>query len=241
MNNAATLEKQRRYNELIKKYEISIKTFQKTEVEVLAECRAHPETAACKLFNLAEGELDAASCHLVINGISVAVLGMKSEEALNDARKALSKAIIYVENVVTNMVNTLFSDYEEALKELSEISAEKKLYFIRKTGLTIDLTKLAYGETSRWKWAFIDIEGRFAAIAKNLLDLRKAQSNESKNPDYIPVSQHTKLVKQLLDKAATNYIERYELSTQNADDIMTAVNFISVLERIKILLNDNES
>jgi hypothetical protein len=234
-------EKQRHYSETIKKYEAGIQTFLKEETETLTACRQEPSTAAGKLFQLAESALDAAARYLIINGLSSVILGSKNEEALGEARKSLSKAIIYIENIVSNKVDAAFSDYEDMLAELDEVSAEKKFYVVRKTGLTIDLIKLAYGDASRWKWAFVEIEGRFAAIAKNLLDLRKAQTNDSRRDDYIPIARHLKLIKQLLDKSATRYIERYELSTKNADDIMNAINFMAALERIKIILGDNDS
>ncbi|MDR0551242.1 MAG: hypothetical protein LBG72_04395 [Spirochaetaceae bacterium] len=236
-----SIDKQRYYSELIKKYETGTAAFLKNETEILNICRQEPATAACKLFKLAEDALNAASLYVVISNLNNVVFGLKNEESLGEARKCLSKAIIYIENVVTNKIDALYSEYEASLAELAEIKQEEKLYVIRKIGLTIDIIKLAYGDVNRWKWAFVEIEGRFAAIAKNLLDLRKAQANESKNADYIHIANHVKLVKHLLDKTATRYIERYELSTKHASDILNAINFMSALERIKNLTGDTES
>ena len=43
---------------------------------------------------------------------------------------------------------------------------------MRKMGFTIDSLEDGYGDNSKWKWSFVDLEGRFAATAKNLLNLR---------------------------------------------------------------------
>ena len=233
-------EKQRRYAELIKTHEAAIKDFLKQEVEILNECRKDPKTAAAKLFNLAGSELDLTSKYLVINGISHTVLGLRSEEALSEARKSISKAIIYIENIVTGKADALFSEYEEFLNELKGVSTERKFYFIRKMGFTIDLIKLAYGENTKWKWAFVDLEGRFAVITKNLLDLRKAQTNDFNKPDYVFIANHIKLTKSLLNKCATRFLERFELSTRSVDDLRFAIGLISGLQHIKIMLNDKD-
>ncbi|MDR2490009.1 MAG: hypothetical protein LBD20_01235, partial [Spirochaetaceae bacterium] len=216
-------EQQRRYAELIKPHETAIKDFLKREAETLNECRKDPKTAASRLFSLAGSELDITSKYLVINGISHTVLGIRSEDALGEARKSLSKAIIYIENIVTGKPDALFSEYEEFLNELQDVSSERKLYFIRKMGFTIDLIKLSYGENTKWKWAFVDFEGRFAVITKNLLDLRKAQTNDFDKPDYEFIANHIKLAKSLLNKSANRFLERFELSTRSIDDLRFAV------------------
>jgi hypothetical protein len=240
MTKATDSEQQRRYAELIRTHEAEIKNFLAQEVEILNECRKTPKTAAEKLFNLAGSELDLTSKYLVINGISHTVLGLRNEEALGEARKSISKAIIYIENIITGKADALFSDYEEFLNELNGISSERKFYFIRKMGLTIDLVKLAYGENTKWKWAFVDLEGRFAVITKNLLDLRKAQINDFNKQDYEFIANHIKLIKVLLNKCATRFLERFELSTRSIDDLRFAISLISGLQHIKVMLNDRD-
>ena len=102
---------QKKYNECVKVYEAEIKDFLAKESEILTDCRKDPNTAACKLFDLSNSELDVCSKYLIINGISVSVLGIKNEAALGEARKTVLKSIIYIENIVTGKVNVPFSDY----------------------------------------------------------------------------------------------------------------------------------
>ncbi|MDR2602860.1 MAG: hypothetical protein LBC53_10515 [Spirochaetaceae bacterium] len=234
------IEKQKHYKEQVKDYVADIKAFVKRENEVLDGCRKNPDIAAVKLFNLAGEELDIASKYLIVNGISSAVLDMRNEEALNEARKSILKSIIYIENIVTGKVDAVFSTYEKFLDELADISPERKLYFIRKAGLAVDLMKAAYGDNSRWKPAFVDIDGRFAVIAKNLLDLRKAQTSDISGKDYAPITHHVRLVKKLLNKCANQFLERYSMMTKSTEDLRLAINFLSALKHFKIMLQDSD-
>ncbi|MDR2521975.1 MAG: hypothetical protein LBC72_05435 [Spirochaetaceae bacterium] len=233
-------ERERNYDEKVKSYEAELAAFQKHEAELLGECRKEPVTAACKLFRLAGEGLDACSKYLVINGIYHSIFGVRSEDTLGEARKAVLKAIIYIENIVTAKVDALFSDYENFLDELNLVGAEQKLFFIRKLGLTIDLIKAAYGDNTKWKWLFVDIEGRFAVIAKNLLDFRKAQTNSMQSEDYAAIANHVRMVKHLLNRCADLFLERYELSTKRAEDLRLAINHLAALQRVKLMLNDKE-
>ena len=47
-------------------------------------------------------------------------------------------------------------------------------------------------------------------------------------------------VKKLLNESATNYRDRYELSTKRIDDIRLAINYLLALRRINIMLNEKD-
>ncbi|MDR2842625.1 MAG: hypothetical protein LBV52_05435 [Spirochaetaceae bacterium] len=239
--NRIDIEKQQHYNEKVRNYELNVQKLAKKEASVLAECRARPQLAACKLFSLSEDMLNLTSNYLIINGISVSVINSKNEEALNEAKKTLSKAIIYLENIVTGKIDVPFSDYETNLAELDDISSERRLYIVKKAGITIDFLKAAYGDNSKWKWVFVDLEGKFAAVAKNLLNLKKAQSNSDPNsPDYEPILYHTYFAKQLLSKSAESFHGRFELVTRRKEDLRVAIVYLNSLRRLHILFGEKE-
>ncbi|GHU42365.1 hypothetical protein FACS1894190_11600 [Spirochaetia bacterium] len=234
-----TNESQQHYNDKIRPYEISIAKLLKTEPDILNECRKSPETAAVKLFNLSNDMLNLTSNYLVINGISVSVLNNKNEDALMEAKKSLSKAIIYLENIVTSRIDVPYSDYEENLSELASIEPEKRLFLVKKTGITLDLLENAFGDNSKWRWSFVDLEGRFSAVAKNLLDLKLAfANNDPSSPNYEALLHHTFIVKQLLSKTADRFHDRFEVSTKRPEDLRCAISFLGALKRILVLLNN---
>jgi hypothetical protein len=235
------LEKQQHYQKKIVSFQGTIKNLLKIEQTVLDECRADPSNAVTKLFDLAEKMLDLSSNYLILNGISAAVLGARNEEALGEAKKSLSKAIIYLENIVTARVDAPFSDFDEVYQELEPVSISKRGYIVRKMGLTVTLLESAYGDNTKWKWTFVDIEGRFAAIAKNLLDMKRVCANtDPSSPDYEPLLYHLHYVKKLLSDAAVRFHDRYELLTKRSEDLHKAANFLSALHRLHVLFNEHQ-
>ncbi|MDR2490908.1 MAG: hypothetical protein LBD20_05845, partial [Spirochaetaceae bacterium] len=54
------------------------------------------------------------------------------------------------------------------------------------------------------------------------------------------IANHIKLTKNLLNKSANRFLERFELSTRSIDDLRFAVGLISGLQHIKVMLNDRD-
>ena len=129
---------------------------------------------AYKKLLLAEEMLHITTLYLAINNLSVEILKTKNTENLNEGRKSLYKAIIYLEDIVTNSIDCSYNDYEDKVNEISNVPLEKRYFLIRKLGLAIRLIMDAYGENTKWKWSFVEIQGRFATIAKNIIDMKSA-------------------------------------------------------------------
>ncbi|MDR2477847.1 MAG: hypothetical protein LBD48_00890, partial [Treponema sp.] len=188
-----------KYLDKIKIYKAAIETMLKHEQETLAAIKRNGERAALKRFALADEMLNLASNYMIINGVSVPVLKVKNEDALNDARKSLYKSIIYLEQIVGNLIDVPFSDNEEKLAEIESVDPARRYLLIKKMGLAIQLLENAYGHNTKWRWAFVEIEGRYAAAAKNIMDLRRAITNTNpQSPGYEPTVYHLRLIKKLL-------------------------------------------
>jgi hypothetical protein len=234
-----TNEDRYQYSEKIKPYRAMIQTLLKREDLIVLEIKKDSQGAALKRLLLVEEMLALVANYIIINGISQSMLKLRSEEALNDGRKALYKAVIYFEDIVSNYVDAPFSDYEERIAEIDTIGAKRRYDLIRKTGLTLQLLENAYGDNTKWKWSFVELEGRYAAVAKNTLNLKTAVANtDPSSPDYESTMYHLKLIKRLLMQAADRYREKYELSTNRIDDFKMAINFLNALRRIHALLGE---
>ena len=211
------------------------------EKSILSVMDKDANGAAYKRLNLADEMLNLASNYVVMNGISVVMLGVKNEEALNEARKALYKCVIYLEEVVTGLVDVPYSDYEEKLAEIASFDSLKRYALIRKLGFAIRLVEDAYGDNTKWKWSFVELEARFAAVAKNIFDLKNAVANlDPRAADYEVCVYHLRTMKKLLMQAADRYREKYELSTNRFDDFKQAIGFLNALRRIHVLVGDRE-
>jgi hypothetical protein len=234
-----TNEDRHQYYEKIKPYRAMIQSLLKREDDVLLNIKKDSQGAALKRLALVEEMLSLVANYMIINGISQSMLKLRSEESLNDCRKSLYKAVIYFEEVVSPMVDAPFSDYEERLAEIDTIDAQKRYRLIRKTGLALQLLETAYGDNTKWRWAFVELEGRFAAVAKNIMNLKTVVANtDPSSPDYEFTMHHLKLIKKLLMQAADRYREKYELSTNRVDDFKMGINFLNALRRIHALLGE---
>jgi hypothetical protein len=234
-------EDRHQYFEKTKTFRASIDAILKQELTILSLIHKDPSGSAYRRLGLAEDMLDLASNYFVLNGISLSMLNLKNEEALNEGRKSIYKSVIYLEHLVTNYVDAAFSEYEAKLRELESVDAVRRYTLVRKMGLTIQLLENAYGENSKWKWTFVELEGRFAAVAKNIFDLKAAVVNtDPRSPIYAPTVYHLRMIKKLLMQAADRYRNKYELSTNRIDDFKQGINFLCALRRIHILLGERD-
>lgn len=219
-----------------------IQALLKHERNILEVIKRDDRGAAFKRLTLVDEMISLSSNYIIISGVSQSMLKLRSEEALNDGRKSLYKAVIYLEEVVSPLVDAPYSEYEENLAEIATLDAKRRYNLVRKIGFALQLIKDAYGDNTKWKWAFVELEGRFAAAAKNIVDLKAAVANtDPRSPDYEPTVYHLALIKKLLHQAADRYREKYELSTNRADDFKMGINFLNALKRIHILLGEQKN
>jgi hypothetical protein len=236
-----TNEERNLYQQKIKPYLAKISEIKTMEKDILLAIQKDSTQAALKRLDLVDLMLNLASYQMIIDLVSQMCLKVKDENTLNEGRKTLYKSVIYLEEAVTNYVDVPFSDYEEKLAGIVSLDAAGRYLLIRKMGLTINLLENAYGDNTKWRWTFVELEGRFAAVTKNIMDLKSAVSNtDPRSPDYEPTVFHLRLIKKLLGQAADRYREKYELSTNRTDDFKQGINFLGALRRVHVVMGDRE-
>jgi hypothetical protein len=224
--------KKRQYLKKIQSYNRLIDELLVKEEEILDTMKDDAGNYALERITLTEIMLNLASNYLVVNGVSQSILRIKNEDALNEGRKAVYKSVIYLEDTVSNFVDAAYSEYEEKLAGIEGLDAMRRYTLVRKMGLAIRLLEDAYGDNTKWKWSFVELEGRYAVVTKNLLDLKKAAASlDPHSPEYRPLTYHFRLSRRLLLQAADRYREKYELVTHNLDDFKTGILFLSALQR----------
>ena len=234
-------EEKYQYREKVKPYLEKIKELNSLEKQMLMEIQRNSAGAAFKRLTLADEMLNLASYHIVISLVSQMRLKVKEENALNDGRKSLYKSVIYLEQVESNYIDAPYSDYEEKLEEIASLDAASRYQLVKKMGLAISMLINAYGDNTKWRWSFVELEGRFAAIAKNILDLKNAVGNtDPRSPHYEPTVYHLRMIKKLLNQAADRYREKYELSTNRVDDFKQGIHFLGSLRRLHALMGERE-
>ena len=225
-----------------KQYEDLIKAELEKEKEMLTVIKGDPVGVEYKKMILAEQMIYIATLYNAINSASVKILEVKNNDALNDGRKMLYKAIIYLEEIVTNIINVAQTEISDNLEAISNTPLEKRYYLVRKLGLAIQMIIDAFGDNSKWKWSFVELEGRFAVVAKNMYDFKnyiKAyfDPGDADNENSIL---YLRLIKRLLDKSANAYRDKYELSSRRLDDMKAGINFLLALRRVSVALGESD-
>ncbi len=230
------------FNSMMAPHKESIDKILEKEKTVLSTLKNGDSSNGYKKLLLAEDMIHASTIYVIINNLSLEILETKNTDALNEGRKILYKAIIYLEETVTNLIDAPFSEYEKEVKQISNTPLVKRYELVRKIGLAIRLVMDAYGENTKWKWSFVELEGRFATVAKNLIDLKETIRIQfaPRDPDHDTAVYYLRLVKKLLMEASGGYRDKYELSTHRVDDIRLSINYLIALRRIHILLEESE-
>ena len=227
------------FNSKIAPYKESVKASLEKEKSMLNLIQKDSSGVGYKKLLLCEEQIYVSTIWITINNLSVELLDTKNNDALNDARKALYKAIIYLEDIVTSFIDVQYSEIEDKVAEISNTPLEKRFYLVRKLGLAIKLLIDAFGENTKWKWSFVELQGRFTTVAKNLLDMKQACKDyfDPRSPDYDNTVMYVRLLLRLLDQSSIQYRDRYELSTHRIDDMRSAIHYLLALRRLQILIN----
>jgi len=233
-------EAKKRYFDKLKEYKIAIDQIIQREKTLNTVLESDENGIPFKKLLLADETLNLVSYYILMNEMSVSLLGMKNEGFLNDARKGCYKSIIYLEEVVSPYVDVPFSEYEEKLKLIDGFEDEKRYALLKKLGFTIAAVSEGFGDNTKWKWSCAEIEGRYAVVAKNLLNMKTFIAGlDPRVKGYEARFKHMILVKKLLQQSADKYRQKYELSTLRIDDFKTAIGYLSALRRIHILLGES--
>lgn len=234
-------EAKTRYAEIIKEYKSEIEKITQSESAIVASVEADDENEGYKKLTLAELTLDLVSYYVLMNSLSIFLLGLKNEGFLNAARKASYKGLIYLEDAVSPYVDAPFSDYEGKLARIEKFQAEKRIDRINKMGYSIQAVIHGFGDNSKWKWSFVELEGRLAAVSKNLLDLKNLITGlDPRASGFEARTQHLRTAKSMMQAAADKYRQKYELTTLRIDDFKMAIRFLIGLRRLHIILAENE-
>ena len=228
----------KKYLEMIKDYKKTIEDIETRETLILGVLEKDSAGAEYKRLRLADENLNLLSYFVLMNTLSVTLLGVKNEAYLNNARKLCYKVVIYLEQVVTNLIDVAYSDYEDKLALISSFDVQQRWSLINKLGFAIQMVMEGYGDNTKWKWTFVELEARFATIVKNLLNLKTLFKDLDPSVEGYEVKvTHLNLAKKLLDQAANRYREKYELSTHRFDDYRLAIKYLGALRYLSIATN----
>lgn len=228
----------KKYLETIQEYKKAIEDIENREKMILQVIEKDPTGSEYKKIRLAEENLNLLSYYVLMNNLSMALLGVKNEGYLNEARKLCYKVIIYMEQVVTGSIDAPWSDYEANVMLISSFDYQDRWRLISKMGIAIQLVLVGYGDNTKWKWAFVELEARYATVVKNLINLKTLFADTDPNAEGYDIKMaHLALARRLLDQSANRYREKYELSTLRFDDFRLAIKYLGAQRLLALAIN----
>lgn len=233
------------YNEIIapiKKLNESLVKTSAIYLEKLESITADkdPEEYAKAKINYIRLTLREVGNFVSISRISLEKLAIKSETALNQARKKIYIIIQAFEEVVGNEIDSpLNSNKEQLIPFEKEIDNFKRFELFKQIGFFIDTIKNIYTDNTKWKWSFIDIEGRLIVAIKNFIDFSELIRNLDPSIDgFAERMEIINLIMEKIDKVAVDYRNKYELTNKRVDDMNTALAFISLQKKFALVLGN---
>ncbi|MBN1797987.1 MAG: hypothetical protein JW822_05400 [Spirochaetales bacterium] len=231
----------KKYFEKIKEYKKLVNGILEGEKKLKIAMLSDKAGANYKKLQLSDENINLVSYYLLMNSLSVALLGVKNEAFLNEARKCCYKSIIYLEEIVSTYIDAPFSEYEDRLVSIEEYDDIKRYNLVRKLGFAIASVEDAFGINSKWKWSFVELEGRYTTVLKNLINLKTVLGRLNPSvPGYNERREHLDLAVEMLKRTSARYREKYELSTLRIDDMKQGIHYLAALKRLQILLGESE-
>ena len=179
---------------------------------------------------------------VAVSLISNDILGIKNESYLDLARKNCYSAIQYWEELVGNEIDAPPSLKSDAMPFINEkLNNIERFEMMKKLGFAIDRIKYVYGEQSKWKWSFVELEGRFIVVVKNMIDFPLLIKNL--DPSIPGYAKRMDIINILLDGIKTcseQYRNKYELTNRSIEDMNKALEYVSYESRIAMLLGEND-
>lgn len=230
------------FKEAVRPYEEKITATLEKEKTILNTIHPGDLGSEYKKLALCEDVIYVSTLYMAQNSLSLKLMEVKNNEALNDARKMLYKAVIYLEDVVTGQIDIPYGDLSPYHEKIGNTPLVQRYTLIRKLGLAINMLKDAFGDNSKWKWSFVELDGRFAAVAKNLIDTKAAVKDyfDPRAREYETTVEYMRLIMKLLDQSASSYRDKYELSSRRIDDMRNGIKYLLALHRLYIVLGKSQ-
>lgn len=236
---AVTKAERAAYNNQIKEYNQEIDKCKANLKEVTGKMRSMTKIKPYYNLEAVLVHIRIISLFIKMNDISVEMLDQKNESLLNNARKEIYKVLQLLEEVVGSDIDRSLRENEEYIKKIDKVNPAQILSLIRNLQDVVDKMITRMGE-GKWKWSFVDIQGRIAVIAKNFVNFSDIQKyRDPRTEFYRDRIALLKICKDGLNESAKQFRTRYEVSTNVPADMIKAIDFLSVLRRIIVLMGNS--
>lgn len=222
------------YSNKISEYKRSLEESTKKVNQMKLILQRDDSGASYKRILISDELMKQVSLYCIMNRLSIDLLGIKNEFFINEGRKVCYESIILLEAVFGDAINAPFADYKDNFVEFATYPIESKYNLLKKLGFCINMVKDAFGENSKWKTSFIDLEGRHAVISNNCIDFKTIVKELDPRQREL-YSLHINFIEmtiRALNDSSNSYRLKYELTTSKLDDFKKAILLLATLRRL---------
>lgn len=230
--------KKAEFAERTKDIKAKIDEMNKQTQQMLKDIAKGDALANYKRLALANFYLTMIALYVRLSDISLEILGIKNESYLENARKLCYKVLSALEEIVGRHIDAPLTENKEQLATISQLDDRKRLKLIQKVADAITTVEERFGPNSKWKWSFVDLEARAAAVCKNLTDFKRIQeSNDPRIEGFPDRMDLLRFIKTYMRKAADRVREKYEVATHDFGEMKKAIQYLQGLLRIATIFS----
>ena len=228
------------YNDEIKDIKRAIDVIKRSINEATGKKKKHPAIAGYYSLELAHHEMDAIDNFLKMNDLSVEMLGIRNSNFLDAARKGFYKLVQYMEEIVGADIDRSLKENDEYLAVINRLNPRQILDFIQRIHGVLNSLKNKFGQDSKWKWSFVELQARLAVITRNITSFSEiAKFRDPRSEFFNERKELMQLCKETLTEAAKQYRTKYEMVGKTREDLIKSIEFLSALRKIYVLFGED--
>ncbi|OHD66218.1 MAG: hypothetical protein A2176_06275 [Spirochaetes bacterium RBG_13_51_14] len=228
------------YNDEIKDIKREVEQIKRSLSEAAVKKKKHPAIRSYYSIEQASWEMDAIDNFLKMNDLSIEMLGIKNTNFLENARKEFYKVLQYMEEVVGNDVDRTLKENDEYLAAINRLNPGQILNFIQRLHRILDNLMHKFGQDSKWKWSFVELQARVAIITKNITSFSEVAKLRDPRSDFFYERRDLmQLCKESLTEAARQFRTKYEMAGKARDDLKRSIEYLSSLRKIHVLFGED--
>ncbi len=230
------------YNDEIKDLKREVEDYSKKIKEIqLKKLKKMPRLTEYFNLEIATYYMNIINLYLRMNNLSLDMLNQRNEKFLNEARKEFYKVLQALEGVVGDEIDRSLRSNDEYLAKIDRLSPAEILDLMRRVNDVFVNIRSQLGESSKWKWSFVELQSRTAVITKNITNFSDiAKLRDPRTDFYYERKEIMQMCKDGLSEAAKQYRTKYELTGKARDDMKQTIELLSALRKIHVLFGESE-
>jgi len=229
------------YNDEIKDLKVETDTISKEVNELMLKKRKTPNIESYYNLEIVSKLLKLLDIYVKMSDLSLEILSIKNEKFLNEGRKEFYKVLQMMEDIVGSDIERSLRDNDEGLAKIDKFNPKDILDIVKRINFSLETLKNRFGEGSKWKWSFVELQARVAVIAKNITNFSDvAKLRDPRTEFFRERLDLMDICKEWLTEAAKQYRTKYEMAGKARDDLKKSIALLVALRKIYVLFGEDE-